>query len=254
MGEAARVLRAIVSMLRSHRLRRYRGRQPEELLAKVTAYYQSDQGASYYSTLSGMDLWQDMVRRKAFQQRCDQAADIVDFGCGAGGLSRALAEHFPDKRIHAIDTGKCAGKLLQDAPSNLTYRTGSVLDATYPAASMDLVISRFVIEHLIQPERMLAEAHRILKPAGCLYLLYPQLMLRAEATAILAEIATWLSGSSAITYLDPEISAQTDRADDHDAVWLTNPVKMARLVRRGGFRVLHNIPPQSLIVAQKPSV
>jgi len=244
---AARAL----GMLRSRRLKRYASTDLSVIEKKVADYYASQEGAAYYSTLATQDIWEDMARHADFLKHYQKARDILDFGCGAGGLSVALSRHDPEKRIHALDIGVHAAAIIKQASCRVDFVQGSVLEAPFDDASFDLVISRFVIEHTIHPEKLIAEAYRILRPNGIFYLMYPQLLLKVTLATALREVCSWAFSPGNLTYLDPQISDTTGDADDQDAVWLTNPVSTRQLVKKAGFRVLNNVPLQSLIIARK---
>jgi ubiquinone/menaquinone biosynthesis C-methylase UbiE len=245
------LIQRAMSVLRSRRLKCFRGTDVTEIERKVTAYYASHSGGDYYARLAEQHLWDDMIRRKNFESYCQTANDILDFGCGAGGLTVALAEHFPDKRIHAIDIGAHAAALISSSTATIDFRQGSVLDAPFAGDSIDMLISRFVIEHTIHPDKLISEAHRILKPNGIFYLLYPQLLLKVTFPTAFREVLSWIFNPSQLTYLDPQIGATTSDADDQDAVWLTNPVKIATLLKRSGFKIISHVPTQSLVIARK---
>ncbi len=245
------LIQRAMGVLRSRRLKRFRGTDLTVIERKVTDYYASHSGGAYYARLAEQHLWDDMARHKDFEVHCQAAHDILDFGCGAGGLTVALAEHFPDKRIHAIDIGAHAAALITQSKANVDFRQGSVLDAPFKDGSIDMLISRFVIEHTIHPDQLISEAHRVLKPNGVIYLLYPQLLLKVTFPTILHEVFSWLFTPDQLTYLDPQIGETTSDADDQDAVWLTNPVKICRLLKKSGFRIVSNVPTQSLVIARK---
>ncbi|MDD4441263.1 MAG: class I SAM-dependent methyltransferase [Kiritimatiellae bacterium] len=247
MSLAARAL----GMLRSRRLKRYAGTDLSVIEEKVADYYASQEGAAYYSTLATQDIWEDMARHTDFLEHFQTARDILDFGCGAGGLSVALSRHDPEKRIHAIDIGTHAAALIAQAHANVNFQPGSVLDAPLEDASIDMLISRFVIEHTTHPDKLVSEAYRILRRNGVIYLLYPQLLLKVTFATALREICSWAFNPDRLTYLDPQIGATTSDADDQDAVWLTNPVKICRLLKKAGLKIERNVPTQSLIIARK---
>lgn len=231
---------------------RYKGSDLARLEEKVLAFYHSESGKEYYHVLAETNRWDDMVRRDSFLEICGKAGSIMDLGCGAGGLAVGLASHFPEKQVLAVDTGEYAGQLIAESPlPNLHFQKASVLNSGSSPDSVDMVISSFVIEHLVYPERMVAEAHRILRTGGILYLVYPHLLLKVGLGTFFCEVVSWLFPSSSLTYLEPQIGEETFRGDDQDAVWLANHVKIGRMLRANGFSVIRNRLSQSLIIAGK---
>lgn len=82
-----------------------------------------------------------------------EAARILDFGCG-GSPYRSL---FPNATYHRADlTGG----------ANLDFEFGDDSSLPPEIGDYDLVLSSQVIEHVIEPDRYLAECMRILKPGG----------------------------------------------------------------------------------------
>jgi ubiquinone/menaquinone biosynthesis C-methylase UbiE len=240
-----------MGVLRSRRLKRFTGTDRTVIERKVIDYYASHAGAAYYTTLAEQRLWDDMVRHKDFETHCQSSQEILDFGCGAGGLSVALSQHYPEKHIHALDIGAHAAALISQSQANVDFKQGSVLDAPVQDSSIDMLISRFVIEHTIHPEKLISEAHRVLRPNGIIYLLYPQLLLKVTLGTALLEILSWVLAPDRLTFLDPQIGETTSDADDQDAVWLTNPVKINRLLKNNGFQIVSSVPAQSLVIARK---
>jgi len=95
---------------------------------------------------------------------------VLDFGCGAGRLSQALAEHADEvvgldvsapmlETARALDRsdGRCSFVLSADADLR-----------AFPDGSVDLVYSERVLQHLPRPvlETYLAEFVRVLAPGG----------------------------------------------------------------------------------------
>lgn len=58
---------------------------------------------------------------------------------------------------------------------HLEYRVENALDLSFPDQSFDLVVSVDVLEHVGQPEQMIAEVGRILKPGGRALITFPNL-------------------------------------------------------------------------------
>jgi ubiquinone/menaquinone biosynthesis C-methylase UbiE len=259
MKELIRVWRAITSILQQSKLIPFKGKDLQEIENKLKFYYQSPISDSYYDDLASyegedkLSHWNDMKRRHKFIELCEQAKSILDFGCGAGNLALALSNHFPSKYIFANDIGKNAGCFLKEAiPKNFTLKKTSVLNSQFDTASFDLVISKYVIEHVVYPDKMIKEAHRILKPNGYLYLVYPHLIFRTDVGTLLKELASWATFSRKLTYLDPQVHSDKPLLEyDDDAAWLSNHVKIKRMMKDCGFEIVANKLTQSLIIAKK---
>jgi SAM-dependent methyltransferase len=104
--------------------------------------------------------------------------DALDFGCGAGRLTQAMAPYFQrcvgldvsepmidEAREGARDIANCEFA-VHDAPDLASLQTGS----------FDLVVSRLVLQHVPSAEakvRYIAELIRVLRPGGLLALQLP---------------------------------------------------------------------------------
>jgi SAM-dependent methyltransferase len=98
------------------------------------------------------------------------AAQIVDFGAGAGGDVLLLASLFPDARILAIDADPVAIDRLNARFSEFpTVRVecANLLERLpIEDETVDLGHCSEVLEHIPNPDVVLAEAHRVIKPGG----------------------------------------------------------------------------------------
>lgn len=94
---------------------------------------------------------------------------IVELGCGPGQVTRRLHAAFPGCTIAAVD---CDERLLAHARSNLAGLAGIDLIAAdaaatgLPAASYDLIVSRYLFQHLADAAPVAREALRLLRPGG----------------------------------------------------------------------------------------
>jgi ubiquinone/menaquinone biosynthesis C-methylase UbiE len=100
-------------------------------------------------------------------------AYILDYGCGPGGYTLATAELVgPTGKVYALDIHPLAVQQIKKVAArrglpNITTilsdgRTG------LPDASLDIVLLFDTIHGLSQPDAVLAELHRVLKPNGIL--------------------------------------------------------------------------------------
>src|ERR1700741_5325108 len=94
---------------------------------------------------------------------------VLDFGCGAGRLTQALAEH-ADEVVGVDGSPPMLEQARQLAASRLCtfVLNESQALSQYPADSFDLVYSELVLQHLPEPviDGYLAEFIRVLRPGG----------------------------------------------------------------------------------------
>lgn len=99
----------------------------------------------------------------------------LDAGCGGGRYTIALTLLGADRAI-GVDISRAAitdgaMRVREAKVDSVSFAEGSVLDLPFPAASFDCVVSSGVLHHTRDPERGVAEAARVLKPGGMLYML-----------------------------------------------------------------------------------
>ncbi len=98
---------------------------------------------------------------------------VLDLGCGPGGFSLAAAQQVGPKGIvYALDIHPLALQMVRRTAERKHLTNLRVLDggelAVLPRHSVDLVLLYDVLHDLAEPEPVLAELHRVLRPAGSL--------------------------------------------------------------------------------------
>lgn len=118
------------------------------------------------SRSTGFDRWVAQLRIQVALDHVDSRGRVCDLGCGVDSL---LFEHLPAGGVRAgVDYQKPRPRpevhLIQaDLQGGVPLRSGS----------FDVVTMLAVIEHLTEPEKTLAEAHRLLAPGGLIVLTWP---------------------------------------------------------------------------------
>jgi SAM-dependent methyltransferase len=100
----------------------------------------------------------------------------LDAGCGVDApLTRKFGEQIP---TFGID-------LCRSLPQDLRVVTGDLSKLPFRDGSFSLIFSRSVFEHLIHPEQVLQEFHRVLRPNGLCVILTPN---RFDYSSVIAAI------------------------------------------------------------------
>ncbi len=88
---------------------------------------------------------------------------VLDLGCGAGFLANDLAAR--GHRVTGIDMTE-ESLAVARARGTATYVVGDARATGLPDASHDVVTAMDLLEHVEDPERIVAEASRVLVPGG----------------------------------------------------------------------------------------
>jgi 2-polyprenyl-6-hydroxyphenyl methylase/3-demethylubiquinone-9 3-methyltransferase len=91
---------------------------------------------------------------------------VLDLGCGGGFLSNYLAER--GHTVTGVDTTaeNLAVARATDRSRTATYELADACALPYGRSSFDVVCAMDLLEHVEDPERVIAEASRVLAPGG----------------------------------------------------------------------------------------
>jgi SAM-dependent methyltransferase len=98
-------------------------------------------------------------------------ARVLDAGCGSGSMSRLIAAHHLDARVTGVDLradylAYARQRAAGDGLHNLDFHEGDIFRLPFPAATFDVVWSKYVLQWVKDPQAVIAEFTRVTKPAG----------------------------------------------------------------------------------------
>lgn len=102
--------------------------------------------------------------------------DIVELGCGAAKVARALLERHPDCRVTGLEVDERQhAKNLASPQPGLHFVAGGAQSIPFPDASFDVALMLKSLHHVPLPllAQALGEVARVLRPLGHLYVSEP---------------------------------------------------------------------------------
>lgn len=97
----------------------------------------------------------------------------LDVGCFNSPMPFYLSQEFPSSEIHALDHCKRLVDELQTRFPSVNYKYGKADALPYPNGYFDYVVAGEIIEHMDEPQMLVDECFRVLRPGGLLALSTP---------------------------------------------------------------------------------
>ncbi len=146
----------------------------------LEAYYEDRWNKLAYETggrvvcgLNVSNVYQMFRERRALELLKPRRGDVIlDVGCGNGHLAKQLAS-FVGKVIGIDVAGSAIAKAKEDAPKNCSFEKMNAEDLDFPDNSFDGIVCVELIEHVLNPSKVLKEIFRVLKPGGRLAITVP---------------------------------------------------------------------------------
>jgi ubiquinone/menaquinone biosynthesis C-methylase UbiE len=117
--------------------------------------------------------------REAVEAVSLERATVADLGCGSGMILCEVLKLKPRWRGHGLDISPAAinyARRLAEhkrVAARASFQASDINRLPFETRSLDLVIASEVIEHLPEPERVISEIARVLRPGGQLILTMP---------------------------------------------------------------------------------
>ena len=98
---------------------------------------------------------------------------VLDLGCGAGAVAKAVKRARPDLDVVGCDLSKAALAAATVSPENVTFRRASAETVPFEDGEFDFVWIFDVLEHVESPEQVMLEVARVLRPGGRFHIVLP---------------------------------------------------------------------------------
>lgn len=139
----------------------------------------------------------DEALRQAVLRHLTPETALLDAGCGARG--ECLVEYASHvARAVGVDL-----EITPDPPAGVELYQGDLASIPMPANTFDVVMSRSVLEHLVEPAAVFRELARVTRPGGTLILTAPtkwdygSIGARLTGTGFHRRFLGWIGGDGA---------------------------------------------------------
>ncbi len=98
---------------------------------------------------------------------------VLDVGCGAGSVAKAVRRERPDLTVFGCDVSASALAVANESPDGVDFRSAQAERLPFGDGELDFVWIFDVLEHVENPEQVLREVSRVLKPSGGFHIVLP---------------------------------------------------------------------------------
>jgi len=126
-----------------------------------------------YEIAAGRPVFRAEHQAKLVKETCElrPGSVVLDYGAAKAGTLRQLSSGMPGLECYVYDVSRDYQASWQDWIPAARQATYEVPEAW--ADTFDLVTAHFVLEHVVEPVKILKTIARVLKPAGHVFFLVP---------------------------------------------------------------------------------
>jgi SAM-dependent methyltransferase len=136
--------------------------------------------------------------------RLPAKARIADIGCGSGEITSRLAARYPEAELVGVDilegSVAYARKRYSSLAPRVRFEQGDAFELTFADARFDLVVCRHMTQSVPEPQKVLAELHRICRPGGWVHVLSEDYAMIHAAAGALDPDRLWHEGVIAFAH------------------------------------------------------
>lgn len=139
----------------------------------LNKYVWSDAGTQYYEIQEVNESLFEHSGYKILLENALQCESIVDIGCGDGSKTELIRSNSRAKRVVGVDISKVAINKAKSTYKYTEFVQSDIEELPFKDATFELSYSCFVLEHTVDPEKVLYEMLRVTKSNGIVVLLCP---------------------------------------------------------------------------------
>jgi SAM-dependent methyltransferase len=131
-------------------------------------------GAEHWAERTNELLRRERLALSLLEDVLTPEACVLDVGCGNGIFLERIRRHLPNAQLSGIDYSQY--QVEHSAHPSLHLKQADLTKGIpFGDAVFDVVYAAEIIEHLLDPDLLLSEIHRVLRPSGTLVLSTPNL-------------------------------------------------------------------------------
>lgn len=147
-------------------MRVYQKKSLEKIWSQVPVnYYQRGVRKNYFQK-----FWHQKKLKILKKMIPQKPKSILDLGCASGFLTNELKISYPNSKIVGVDIYKNAIKYAEKRYKNIEFICADAHKLPFALDRFDVILLSDVLDHVVNPKKVLLEAKRCLKKDGRLLL------------------------------------------------------------------------------------